>query len=77
MTSVSETGPGDYIKVANGVWKEVSTNTAFSDRKARRWIVTTTDGRSYGMYDIYAYMTAREYRHSRVDEKLDTDPPDS
>jgi len=35
--------------------------------------VTTTDGRSYGMYDIYAYMTAREYRHSRVDEKLDAD----
>lgn len=43
-----EIGPGDFIKV-EGAWKEVRENSAFgSEPHAKRWSITTTDGKVYG-----------------------------
>jgi hypothetical protein len=53
--SVTEAGPGDYIKVG-GIWKQIKDNTAYDVRPVpRSWVVTTTGGETFGMYDIELY----------------------
>lgn len=53
--SVTEVGPGDYVKIGN-VWKPITTNTAWGDSLTpRTWTVTTEDGERYDMWSINAY----------------------
>lgn len=52
---VKEIGPGDYVKVG-GQWKQIESNSAYGETATpRSWGVRTTDGGSYGMWDIQRY----------------------
>jgi hypothetical protein len=53
--SVTDVGPGDYVKVGSE-WKQIASNSAAgSERTPREWTVTTRDGGSYGMWNIKRY----------------------
>jgi len=53
--SVTDVGPGDYVKVGRQ-WKKILTNTAFNEpRTPREWTVTTVDGCSYSGWEINDY----------------------
>jgi len=58
--SVTEVGPGDYVKTASG-WHQIASNTAFGmPRTPRSWSVRTSGGALHGMWDIYAYAKAED-----------------
>lgn len=60
--SVTEVGPGDFVKVGTQ-WKQIASNSAAgAERTPRSWSVTTTDGGSYGMYDIGRYAKKEDLR---------------
>lgn len=60
--SVTEVGPGDFVKVGTE-WKEISHNSAAgAERTPKSWSVRTTDGGSYGMYDIRRYAKREDPR---------------
>jgi hypothetical protein len=61
MTSVTEVGPGDWIKV-RGEWKQIKSNDAFQKKLPRKWDIITTDGLTHGMWDIDRYAKAGEMR---------------
>lgn len=57
--SVTEVGPGDYIKAPGGSWLKIAANTAHgSERTPRDWTVTTEGGGRYGMFNINRYAKA-------------------
>jgi hypothetical protein len=59
--SVTDIGPGDYIKDLSGQWVQVTHNTAAgAERTPREWTVTA-DGRAHGMYSIRAYAKAEDF----------------
>jgi len=56
----TDVGPGDFIKVGSQ-WKEIESNTAHGEaRTPRYWDVTTTDGQTYGPFDIKLYAKAED-----------------
>lgn len=58
--SVSQAGPGDFIKVKN-VWKKIKSNTAYMKTPVPdRWSVETTDGTVYGMFEIELCSKAKD-----------------
>jgi hypothetical protein len=60
VTSVTEVGPGDYVKIGSQ-WKEIRTNSAHNaPYTPREWTVTTTDGQTHGMFGINAYAKKEE-----------------
>lgn len=53
--SVTDVGPGDFVKVDHG-WMPIAKNSAYGkDPAPREWTIETTDGETYGMFDIYLY----------------------
>lgn len=57
---VTEVGRGDFVKI-RGVVREIESNTAHGAvRTPRDWIVRTTDGGSYGMFDVDRYAKAED-----------------
>jgi hypothetical protein len=53
--SCTEVGPGDWVKLTNGNWERILTNSAFrADPLPREWQITTFSG-VYGMWDIAVY----------------------
>jgi hypothetical protein len=60
--SVTDIGPGDYIKVGRQ-WKQVRSNSDHgADRPQRdgNWRVTTTDGSTYSGWGINLYAKAED-----------------
>lgn len=58
--SVTEVGPGDFVKVGNE-WKAIRSNTAYgAERTPRNWTVTTEDGGVYDMWGINLYAKAED-----------------
>lgn len=58
--SVTEVGPGDFVKVADG-WLRIHSNSAFeADPLPRSWVIVTQDGMAHGMYDIGLYAKAED-----------------
>jgi hypothetical protein len=57
--SVTDVGPGDYVKVAGG-WEKIVANTATGATHPREWTVTTEQG-EYGMFDVYRYAKAEDF----------------
>lgn len=57
--SVTEVGPGDYIKV-NGHLERIQSNTAQGVLGPRSWTIMTDKGDIYGMYDIDLYLKAED-----------------
>jgi hypothetical protein len=65
VRSVTEVGPGDYVKIGRD-WKRIESNSAHGQQRTpRSWTVRTTDGASYGMYDINLYAKASELTQAR------------
>lgn len=53
--SVTDVGPGDYVKIGTQ-WKQISSNSAEgASHTPRHWDVKTTDGGSYGMFNVNRY----------------------
>ncbi len=61
VRSVTDVGPGDYVKV-RGTWKKIVTNTAHARPLPRVWRIETDDGEDYGMFDIDRYAKAEDPR---------------
>jgi hypothetical protein len=58
--SVTDVGPGDFIKMG-GVWQQIVSNSATgATRTPRSWSIRTQDGRTYGMYQIQQYAKASD-----------------
>ena len=56
--SVTDVGPGDYVKV-KGRWKRIESNSAEGQIRApRSWAIRTEGGEHFGMYDIDRYALA-------------------
>src|SRR3954469_7904385 len=56
VRGATDVGPGDYVKVADGRWKQIVSNTAFGEAAVpRSWTITTADGAELGMYDVNRY----------------------
>lgn len=59
--SVTEVGPGDFVKVGSQ-WERIVSNSAHgAQRTPREWTVTTERG-SYGMYSINRYAKAEDMK---------------
>jgi len=60
--SVTEVGTGDFVKVGTQ-WKEIEHNSAAgAEHTPRHWSIRTTDGGTYGMYDIRRYAKKEDPR---------------
>lgn len=58
--SVTDVGPGDFIKVGSQ-WKEIQSNSAHgSEHTPKHWDVRTTDGGTHGMFGINRYAKASD-----------------
>lgn len=59
--SVTEVGPGDYVKVGPGRWERIESNSAHgAERTPRNWTIRTESGRSLGMWDVHRYAKAAD-----------------
>jgi hypothetical protein len=61
--SITEVGRGDFIKIGDGRWKEILDNPGMGSSGIAGWLITTTDGSTYDMYDIRAYARAGDFRN--------------
>jgi hypothetical protein len=58
--SVTDVGPGDYVKIGRS-WEKITSNSAHgAERTPRDWTVRTEDGGSHGMYGINRYAKAED-----------------
>ena len=59
--SVTDVGPGDYIKAGGQFHRIVSNSAHGANYTPRSWTIITEDGsRGYGMYDIQLYAKAED-----------------
>lgn len=58
--SVTDVGPGDYIKIGSS-WQKIASNTAHgAEHTPRSWSVRTECGGEHGMYGIKRYAKAED-----------------
>ena len=58
--SVTDVGPGDYVKIGSH-WEKVTSNSAHgADHTPRSWTVRTEGGGEHGMYGINRYAKAED-----------------
>lgn len=58
--SVTDVGPGDYVKVGSQ-WEQIKSNSATgASRTPREWTIVTESERRLGMYDIRRYAKAED-----------------
>lgn len=56
--SVTDVGPGDYVKIGSR-WEQIQSNTAYgSEPTPRRWTVCTEHG---SLWDINLYAKAEDF----------------
>lgn len=73
--TVTEVGPGDWIKVTpgkNGLFEQILSNSAFNIKPLpRNWVIRTIEGNTYDMWEIYAYYKAADLaENNNVNEQL-------
>ena len=74
--SVTEVGPGDFVKVGQK-WEKILTNSAHgAERTPREWSITTTSGGTYGMYHVSAYAKASDLNRCPYCDYVTPEPPD-
>lgn len=59
-TSVTDVGSGDFVRDKEGVLREISSNSAQGQRHPKSWQITTTDGHTFGMFDISCYLARQQ-----------------
>jgi hypothetical protein len=59
--SVTEVGPGDYIKIGSH-WKRIHENSAQGSRAPRNWTILTEDGMAFGEWRINRFAKAEDMR---------------
>jgi hypothetical protein len=58
--SVTEIGPGDYIKVGTQFLQVASNSAAGASRTPREWTIKTIDGSTHGMWDVRRYAKSED-----------------
>ena len=58
--SVTDVGPGDFVRDRRGRWLRIDSNTAHgAERTPRDWSIVA-EGRRLGMFDIRRYAKAED-----------------